>query len=271
MSKAVLYDAVKCIGCRGCQVACKAWNELPAEITTNQGSYENPPQLSASTFTKIRFNEVSSDGKLIWVFNKVQCMHCQYPACVEICLVGALQKTEEGPVIYDDNKCIGCRFCMVACPFGIPTFEWEKPMPWIRKCTFCFDRLSAGMEPACVKACPTGALKFGERDELIAEARERIAAAPDKYVDHIYGEKEAGGTSWLYLSPVPFEDLGFPVVGTEPVTVNVERAMGAIPSVLVGVAALMSGIYWIVQRKRKLSKGQQEDKKKEETRIGVTE
>ncbi|MFC1949944.1 4Fe-4S dicluster domain-containing protein [Chloroflexota bacterium] len=270
MSKAVLYDSVKCIGCRGCQVACKAWNELPAEITSNQGSVENPPHLSAYTFTKINYKELQYNGKFHWVFTKVQCMHCEHPACVEGCFVGAFEKTEEGPVVYDDNKCIGCRYCMVACPFGIPTFEWDKPLPWIRKCTFCVDRQAAGMEPACVKSCPTGALKFGEREELLAEARERIAASPGKYVDHIYGENEAGGTSWLYLSPVPFEELGFPAIAPEPVIVNLERAVGAVPPVLVGVTALMSGIYWLARRKKKLA--QENDKhENEESRAGVTE
>jgi len=264
MSKAVLYDATKCIGCRACQVACKQWNELPGEMTINQGSYENPPKLSASTFTKIRFTEVEDNGKFHFVFNKVQCMHCEHPACAAACPVGALQKTPDGPVVYDDNKCFGCRYCMVACPFGIPTFEWDKPLPWVRKCTFCADRQGNGLKPACVTACPTSALKFGEREELLAEARERIADSPDNYVNHIYGEKEVGGTSWLYLSPVPFEKLGFPVLGSEPVTLDAERAMGAVPPVLFGVAAVMSGIYWLAKRRDKMSQERAGEKEKEE-------
>ncbi len=266
MSKAVLYDATKCIGCRACQVACKQWNELPAEHTTQAGTYENPPKTSAYTFTKIRFNEVEDEGRFRWVFAKVQCMHCEHPACVAACLVGALQKTENGPVVYDDHKCIGCRYCMVACPFGIPSYEWDKPLPWIRKCTFCADRQSVGLKPACVTTCPTGALKFGEREELITEARERIAAVPGKYVDHIYGEKEIGGTSWLYLSPVPFEKLGFPTLGYEPATINVERAVGAVPPVLVGVAALMAGVYWLIRRRDKMSQAKDEEKDVEVTK-----
>ena len=263
MSKAVLYDANKCIGCRACQVACKQWNELPAETTTNQGTYENPPQLSAYTFTKVRFNEIEDNGKFHFVFTKIQCMHCEHPACVEACLVGALVKTANGAVVYDDNKCIGCRYCMVACPFGIPSFEWDDPLPWIRKCSFCADRQGGGLKPACVTTCPTGALKFGEREELIAEARERISLATDQYVDHIYGEKEVGGTSWLYLSPVPFEKLGLPTVGSEPVTVDAERAMGAVPPVLLGVAAAMSGIYWLIQRRQKVGQGKAGEDEKE--------
>ena len=260
MSIAVLYDATKCIGCRACQVACKQWNEMPGEITVNQGTYENPPQLSASTLTKIRFREIENSGKFHFVFNKIQCMHCEHPACAAACPVGALKKTPDGPVVYDDKICFGCRYCMVACPFGIPTFQWDKPLPWIRKCTFCMDRQSNGLRPACVSACSTGALKLGEREELIVEARERIAASPGKYVDHIYGEKEAGGTSWLYLSPVPFDKLGLPTLGSEPVTVDAERAMGAVPPVLLGVATIMSGIYWLVKRRERIRHESADDK-----------
>ncbi|MFC1961852.1 4Fe-4S dicluster domain-containing protein [Chloroflexota bacterium] len=266
MGKGVLYDATKCIGCRACQVACKQWNELPAVTTTNTGTYENPPRMDAYTFTRINFTELEDNGKFQWVFNKLQCMHCEHPACVEACIVGALEKRPDGSVTYDDNKCIGCRYCQVACPFGIPNFEWDKPMPWIRKCTFCADRQGAGLKPACVTTCPNGALKFGEREELLAEARERIAAAPDKYIDHIYGENEAGGTSWLYLSPVPFEKLGFPALGSEPVTINAARAMGMVPPVLLGVAAAMTGVYWLTKRRQKLSQAEEDDKEK----TGVT-
>src|SRR4030042_1308113 len=264
MSKAVLYDANKCIGCRACQIACKQWNELPAEATTNSGTLENPPKLSAHTFTKIRFTETEYDGEFHFVFTKLQCMHCEHPACATACPVAALQKTKNGPVIYDDNRCIGCRYCQVACPFGIPNFEGDEPMPWIRKCTFCADRQGAGLKPACVTTCPTGALKFGERDDLITEARERIAGIPGRYVDHIYGEKEVGGTSWLYVSPVPFEKMGFASHSSEPVTVNAARAMGAVPPVLLGVAAVMTGIYWLIKRRDRNHKEKETDKKKAE-------
>jgi len=141
---------------------------------------------------------------------------------------------------------------MVACPFGIPTFEWDDPLPWIRKCTFCADRQEQGLGPACVEACPAGALKFGDRDELIAEARGRIEAGPAKYVNHIYGETEAGGTSWLYLSAVPFEELGFPALDSTPVMANLQRAVGAVPPVLVAMAAAMTGIYTFMKRKHKI-------------------
>ncbi|HJX12977.1 MAG TPA: 4Fe-4S dicluster domain-containing protein [Dehalococcoidales bacterium] len=272
MAIAVLCDTNRCIGCRGCQVACKQWQEndefIPLEEngvpSKNRGRYENPPQLSARTWTKIRFTELEHDGKFHWVFTKLQCMHCEHPACVAACPVGALRKTAEGPVVYDDTRCFGCRYCMVACPFGIPAFEWDRPLPWVRKCTFCADRLGAGLEPACVKTCPTDALKLGERGELLALARELIAQYPQHYVNHIYGEKEAGGTSWLYLSPVPFEKLGLPTLGAEPVTLNAERAIGAVLPVLFGVAATMAGVYWLVKRRDRMGQERDGEKGKEE-------
>ena len=275
MTIAVLYDANKCIGCRGCQVACKQWNENDETIpvtengvnSKNYGSYENPPQLSAKTWTKIRFTELEYDDKFHWVFTKIQCMHCEYPACAAACPVGALQKTPEGPVIYDDDKCFGCRYCMLACPFGIPTFEWDKPLPWIRKCTFCAERIHEGIEPACVKTCPTNALVMGERDDLIQEARKRIASSPGKYVDHIYGEHEVGGTSWLYISPVPFDKLGLPVLSSAPISLNAERAMGAVAPVLAGVTATMAAIYWLVRRRERKGGNRKKDNVKQEVSI----
>lgn len=266
MSKGVLCDVTKCVGCRACQVACKQWNGLPSVTTTNRGTYENPPKMDAYTFTKIHFTETEYNRKFHWVFNKLQCMHCERPGCAEACIVGALQKTADGAVTYDEGKCIGCRYCQVACPFGIPSFEWDKPIPWIRKCTFCANRQGAGLEPACVTGCLSGALKFGERDKLIAEAKERIAATPGKYVNHVYGEKEVGGTSWIYISPVPFEVLGLPTLGPEPVTVNPARAMGMVPPVLFGVAATMTGIYWFTKRREKVKKAVADEKEKSEVR-----
>jgi formate dehydrogenase iron-sulfur subunit len=253
-SKAVLVDTTKCVGCWWCYAACKHSHHLPETIKPEP---ENPPKLNSDIWTTLATRKEGNQ----WIYAKQQCMHCEQPACVNACPVGALTKTPEGPVIYDTNKCFGCRYCMVACPFGVPNFEWEDPTPWIRKCDFCADRLAEGLEPACVDACTTGALKFGNRDELLVEARERINAAPDKYVDYIYGEKEAGGTSWLYISEIPIEKMGFPSLDSEPVSVNTQRAMGAVPIALLGVAAGMAGIYWICKRRDKMS--QTKDSKKE--------
>lgn len=249
MSKAILIDLTRCIGCRACQGSCKEWHELPAEETSNQGSYENPPRRSAKTWTTVTFNETITDNEFKWVFAKRQCMHCEDPACASACIVGALHKTDDGPVVYDDYKCIGCRYCTLACPFSVPTFEWDKPIPYIRKCTMCVDRQTLGMEPACTKVCPTDALLFGNRDALFQDAHARIQAEPDKYVNHIYGEFEVGGTSQMYLSGVPFEELGFPTLGTEPIPRYANVAMSAVPPTVVGATALMAGLYWIINRR----------------------
>jgi formate dehydrogenase iron-sulfur subunit len=246
----MLIDLTKCTGCRGCQAACKQWHNLPAETTHNWGSNQNPPRLSGKTRTLVTFNEVEYQGNFAWVFAKRQCMHCEHPACASACTVGALQKTAEGPVVYDAGKCIGCRYCQYACPFDVPKFEWEQSLGLITKCDMCVDRQAEGMKPACAKACSTGAIAFGERDELLQEAKSRIAASPDKYVDHIYGEKEAGGTSVLYLSAIPFALIGFPQVGTVEIPRYAEAVMQQTPTIAIGMAAAASGLYWILKRRQ---------------------
>lgn len=245
LAKGVLYDSTICVGCRSCEAACKKANDLPPDT-------EHPETLTADTYTRIRATTLQVAGKDRPVYVKLQCMHCLHPACVEACIVGALKKTPEGPVAYDRGKCIGCRYCMVACPFGVPNYQWDSAIPWVTKCTFCAERQAQGLGPACVTACPTKALKFGVRADLLAEARQRIAAAPTRYVNYIYGENEVGGTSWLYLSPVPFSWVGFKPHILEPVTVNAARAMGLVPPVLLGVAATMTGVYWLTKRQAML-------------------
>jgi formate dehydrogenase iron-sulfur subunit len=248
----MLTDLTRCIGCRSCQVACKQWNRLPAEITQQTGTYENPPRLSSKTWSLVQVREVSYNGGIAWSFAKRQCMHCQEPACAAACIVGALHKTAEGPVIYDDYKCIGCRYCTLACPFGVPTFEWDKAIPYIRKCQMCADRIAEGWTPSCAKACPSSAITFGERSALLQDARARIQAHPDKYVDHIYGEHEVGGTSIMYISHIPFDLVGFPTLGSEPVPRYAEVAMAAVPPAVMVVSAAMAGIYWITRRRDKM-------------------
>jgi formate dehydrogenase iron-sulfur subunit len=246
---AMLYDTTKCIGCRACQNACKEWNGNPPEAAPG-GLYDAPMELSADTWTLIQLAKL--EGSDQWAFLKRQCMHCLYPACVSACPVGALQQTEYGAVVYDPERCIGCRYCMVACPFGIPKFEWEESLPYIRKCTFCIDRLEDGLEPACAAACPVGAITFGERESLIAEAENRIRNNPDEYVNHIYGKDELGGTSMLYLSHIPFEKLGLPTLGSEPVTrLSEVVATYGTPSVALSVAALLGGVYHWFNRREK--------------------
>lgn len=268
MANAVLYDGTRCIGCRACSVACKSWNQNPDDLEEKvsvEGGIQGKAVLSAKTFTFMRYREVGEGDDFKWAFCKIQCMHCLHPACEGACPVGALKRDDEiGAVVYDDDRCFGCRYCMVACPFGVPTFQWDEPLPWIRKCTFCWGRLDAGLKPACVTACPTGALQLGERDDLIAEAHARIDASNGKYVDHVYGEKEAGGTSWLYISPVPFEELGLPTVGEEAATENPHIAMRTLPYYAGGVVVLMAGFYWLTKRKQKLSRASVDKGEKEE-------
>jgi formate dehydrogenase iron-sulfur subunit len=275
MSYGVLYDGTRCIGCRSCSVACKSWNKNPAEEekkTSVEGGIEGKAVVSDKTFTFMRFREIGRGDDLKWAFAKVQCMHCLKPGCETACIVGALHRSKEtGAVTYDTSKCIGCRYCMVACPFGIPTYQWEERMPWIRKCTFCADRLNEaenGMMPACATACPTGALKFGEREALIEEAHSRIETSKTtdptgvgRYFDHVYGEKEVGGTAWMYISSVEMTELDFPSLSEEPVTKNARTAMGLLPYYATGMLALMAGIYFITKRKQKIAAGKHEEKK----------
>jgi formate dehydrogenase iron-sulfur subunit len=246
----MLIDTTRCIGCRGCQAACKQWHDLPGETTTNTGSYQNPPWISGKTRTIVTFNELEQEGALTWTFAKRQCMHCEHPGCASACTVGALRKTADGPVVYDSSKCIGCRYCQYACPFDVPAYEWDEVLGLIGKCDFCVDRQAEGVEPACVKACPTEAITFGERDTLLAEAHRRIATDPTGYVDHVYGEHEVGGTSMLYLAGVPFAALGFPVLRNEPVSAYTETIMGKTPVIAVTVAAGASALYWIIKRRQ---------------------
>jgi len=256
MTVAILFDATKCTGCRGCQVACKQWNDLPGEVTHNFGSYQNPRWLSADTWLLMEFRDVENGNGLQWSFLRRACMHCHDPACVSACPVGALYKTDAGPVLYHADRCIGCRYCMLACPFNIPTFTWDRGLiegAVIRKCTFCRDRISNGLIPACVKTCPSGALMFGERDDLIAEAEARIQAQPDKYLSRIYGKEEAGGTSVLYISHFPFEELGLPRLGSEPVQENTKHIMEiATPAVLGGLLVGLSGLSWVIRRRQRM-------------------
>jgi formate dehydrogenase iron-sulfur subunit len=253
-SAGMLVDTTLCVGCRACVVACKQWNHNPASPYVDSDTLKTvttTPLLNSSTFTNIRASQVTKGLQPLWVYTKVQCMHCNDPACVQACPVSAMQKTPGGPVTYDQKRCFGCRYCMVACPFGIPTFQWDVPAPWIRKCTFCFDRQKVGLQPACAGTCPSGALKFGRRADLLVEARKRISSNPGLYYNHIYGETEVGGTSWIYLAAVPFDQLGFRNLQTEAVTVNVKRAMSYVLPVLGSMAVIMTGIYFVAKRRQK--------------------
>src|SRR6185312_4506061 len=274
--KSTLIDITKCIGCRACQVACKQWNERDGEETELQDymGFQNPAALSAKTLTLITFHEVPNEaapGGLNYLFSMRRCLHCLEPACVSACPTTALFSQTDGPVSYNADKCIGCRYCVWACPWSVPTAEWDSHAPKIQKCTHCADRadqpsainrngvaLTAAeiaqhkediVTPACVKACPADALRFGERKEMLKEAHTRISSHPDKYVDHIYGEKEAGGTSVLYLSSVPFEKIGFPDVGEKSFPKYSKVALGAVPPAVLAMGALLGSAYAFFKRR----------------------
>ena len=205
--KIILEDVTKCMGCRGCQVACKQWNELEAEETINTGSYENPPDLSPQTWVKVKFTEVVRGGKVRWLFTRQACMHCTEATCVKVCPTGALYHHELGFVTYDKDLCSGCGYCVDFCPFHVPRSKRNllTGVAKMDKCTFCttssLDRIAAGYEPACVKSCPTDALIYGDRDELVAEGKKRIAVLRAKgHSDaYLYGDKELGGLHVMYV------------------------------------------------------------------------
>lgn len=242
-SFSMLYDASLCVGCRACQTACKRRSDLPYE-TDPQNLYEMPDNLSANTWTLIQLYK-GDEGES---FVKHQCMHCINPACVSVCPVGALQKTETGPVVYNPKRCIGCRYCMAACPFGIPKSQWDEILPIIQKCDFCADRLANGEMPACAEVCPTGAIAFGKRGELLATAKARLKTDPS-YIQHVYGETEAAGTTMLYIAKVGFDKLGFPELPDTDYPNVTWPYMKAIPGVVGVVAALSTAVYFYTHRK----------------------
>lgn len=253
--KAFLIDLTKCTGCRGCQVACKQWNQLEAEETeffSGEG-YQNPPAMSEYTFTRIKFRDYQKNGENEFAFYKEMCMHCDDPACASVCPVGAFEKTEEGPVIYKADRCIGCRFCMIACPFGIPKYEWSKGLPLVRKCTGCYSRIKEGLDPACATACPT-AIIYGPREEMVKIAKERFKNKPDKYIHKIYGLEEAGGTTVLYLTNLPFDELGFKDVTHRPLPDYTWQALRFVPASFLAVGGTLSAISWITHRRERLMK-----------------
>lgn len=250
----ILIDLTRCTGCDSCSLACKEEYNLPnANIV--------PQALDNNTYTFIQaYQAANTKGEIVTRYVKRQCMHCLNAACVSACPAAAMYNSGEGPVVYRASRCLGCRYCEVGCPFGIPRFDWDEGVvPRINKCWLCFDRLARGRLPACVEACPTGALQFGRRGDLLAEAHGKIASNPGLYVNHVFGEFEVGGTSMLYLSDVPFENLGFPVglPNTAPPE-ETEKIMVTLPYVIGGMTTLMTGTALYTHRKPSKSAGADE-------------
>lgn len=281
-TRTTLVDITKCIGCRACQVACKQWNERDGEQTELEPDlgFQNPAALSADTLTLISFHEIEDEkapGGLHLAATMWRCLHCLDPACVSSCPTTALERKWDGPVVYDADQCIGCRYCMWACPWGVPSADWDTLKPKIHKCTHCEDRCGQPLPesrngaplsdwekqlfgdtidvPACVKACPADALRYGDREEMLELARDRMAGQPGNYVDHIYGEKEAGGTTVLYLSAVPFSKLGFPDVGTASFPARTSWALHAVPPAVMALGAMLGGIYGFLKRRAAVMAG----------------
>jgi len=237
MSFAILYDSTMCVGCKACEEACaKKWG-MPYN---DQIAVE--PRISAHKLTVVETHGERYSRKL--------CMHCEDPTCVSVCPVKAMQKTAQGPVVYDESRCFGCRYCMQACPFQVPAYEWHSANPRVKKCNMCIERQTKGEKTACTEACPTGATMCGQRDELIAEARRRLADKPGDYYQKIYGIKEAGGTSVLYLSAVPFAEIGLRTnLPDEPLPALTWRALSFVPDIATVGGTLMGGIWWITHRR----------------------
>jgi Fe-S-cluster-containing dehydrogenase component len=260
----VLVDTTACIGCRKCEWACKTAHNLPTqplESYDDRSVFKNMRRPDDKALTVVNeYSGLNSDSLPIDV--KVQCMHCDRPACVSACIVGAFSKKANSSVIWDGDKCIGCRYCMVACPFQIPAFEYDKALhPEIRKCDFCFGRTAKGQLPACVEICPMEVLTYGKRKELVEIAHQKISLYPKRYIDHVYGEHEVGGTSWIYLASKDFYALQFPKLGNSPapgVSEAIQHGIFAYFVPPIALYALLGGVMWI-NKNRKLEEAGKED------------
>lgn len=252
----ILIDVTRCTACEKCVAACVEQNAEDRWVAERDRAVTKDG-LSArrkSTVLKV------GDGR----FARKSCMHCLEPSCVSACLVGGLTKTPEGPVVYDRDKCIGCRYCMLACPFHIPRYEWDQTIPYVSKCDMCFGRISQGQQPACVKACPEGALKFGNRDQLLREAHGLIRRYPERYEDHVWGEQEFGGTSVMYIADVNLTTLGWPGQRAAAIPSLTEPLVHKTPFIGLGVAVGLIGLNWIVKRRNELMSKNGEAEKAEE-------
>jgi formate dehydrogenase iron-sulfur subunit len=243
MKWGLLYDSTRCIGCEACTAACKEQNQLPLPIEAKTTAY---------TWTVVENHHGANVRRL--------CMHCESPTCASVCPVGAMKKTPAGPVVYDSKLCIGCRYCIMACPFGVPKYQWDRPVPIVGKCILCAPRLANGQATACATVCPTGATFCGDRDALVREARRRVAMEPSRYVDHVYGLEEAGGTSVIMLAGVPFAQLGMPDnLPREPLPMLTWRVLSKLPDIVVVAAVSLFGIHWITKRRTDVRAAEQGD------------
>ncbi len=265
-SMGVLVDLTKCVGCRTCEAACNKEQGLPEPDKSfddtsvfderREGGLKR--RTTEKAYTVVNRYDIADREKP--VFRKFQCNHCNEPACLTSCFVNAYKKTPEGAVIYDSTVCVGCRTCMVACPFYVPAYSFSSPLnPVVKKCIMCYDtRLKFGRPPACVEACPQEVMTFGKRKDLIKLAHQRIGQNPEKYIDHVYGEEEVGGTAWMYMSDVPFEQVGFDThLGNQPIINYVKEFLAVVPMVLTIWPALFTGFHLLANRKEAKKNDQQ--------------
>ncbi len=252
----MLYDSTRCIGCKACVVACRDVNGLPPATTEETGGlYDMQTELDANTKTAIKlYQEVAPEtGQQTNAFVKAQCMHCVDPACVSVCMLGALSKREFGVVSWNGDLCVGCRYCQLACPFGVPKFEFNKAAPKIVKCEMCLPRLKEGKQPACTEVCPREAVIFGKLEDLKREAHARLEKEPTRYIQKVYGEHDVGGTQVLYLSGVSFEKLGLPNLGNDPVPAMSEKVTHGIMQGLATPAVLYAALGAVIWRNHRTS------------------
>ncbi len=265
----LLNDGTKCIGCHSCEVACREYNNLPDPETGPDGEIIYPTELNNDIYTRIESRTIQSPESPdtdLQTFRRHMCNHCEDPSCASACPVGALIKSPEGPVYYKPERCIGCRYCVLACPFSIPKYDWETWKPFVHKCTMCYDKVKNGEPTSCASACPVGAIKFGLRDDLIGEAYARMMQEPERYQKHIYGENEIGGLSVLTLSTsaIPLDEFGFRTdLGTESFPMLSWSALSRVPGISIYVAVWLTLVYFITHRRMPEEIGQ--DKTSDQT------
>jgi formate dehydrogenase iron-sulfur subunit len=258
MGKGVLVDIPKCIGCGSCIVACKLWNNR--EFNENNPAFAEEPVMCSENWTTVDIRRVEKNGVEALRFVKMQCLHCLEPACLVSCFAKAFQITEDGAVKYIPRLCVGCRYCMLACALRIPRYEWHRILPNVTKCQMCHQRMEQGDVPACIAVCPTKVMTFDTRESVLAQAKD-VIARDSNYVNHIYGEHELGGTSWMYISDVPFEQLGFKMnVSKNPIMHYLKDFHTAVKFILGGGIFVMSGLYMYTSRRNKVLEEKESNK-----------
>jgi Fe-S-cluster-containing dehydrogenase component len=258
----LLHDTTLCVGCRSCEAACKEVNGLPpAEAPIGDTRIFDTVRRTTETSLTVVNRYLETDGDRPAVYRKLQCMHCNEPCCATVCPVHAFEKTPEGPVLYHPELCMGCRYCVMACPYYALAYEYDNPLtPRVMRCTMCYDRIKEGRLPGCAEACPMGAITFGERDELIEVARERIRKFPDRYINHIFGEHEFGGTSWMILAGEPFAELDLGEGLTyEPLPAIATSYLGVVPLVITIYPGLLLGMYAFSKRQQTVAKHERKE------------